>query len=163
MSIVASAFRRGFCYSWMRPTIGSRAFFHSSPTINNTTASILPGFFPPTTTTTLQEEEEEEEQEHNAYFYCSIAAAAAAIDHHGSPPMNQQPSSMITSSRTTTPLTALGFFIDLFVWHIKRTFQPSIIRKKRKMGFLVRQRTVGGRRILNRRRAKGRARLGGGI
>lgn len=49
------------------------------------------------------------------------------------------------------------------VWLIKRTFQPSIIRKKRKMGFLVRQRTVGGRRTLKRRRAKGRARLGGGI
>ena len=49
------------------------------------------------------------------------------------------------------------------VWLIKRTFQPSIIRKKRKMGFLVRQRTVGGRRTLARRRLKGRARLGGGI
>jgi large subunit ribosomal protein L34 len=49
------------------------------------------------------------------------------------------------------------------IWLIKRTFQPSIIRKKRKMGFLVRQRTVGGRRTLNRRAAKGRKRLGGGI
>jgi large subunit ribosomal protein L34 len=49
------------------------------------------------------------------------------------------------------------------IWLIKRTFQPSIIRKKRKAGFLVRQRTVGGRRTLNRRAAKGRKRLGGGI
>lgn len=49
------------------------------------------------------------------------------------------------------------------LWMVKRTFQPSVIRKKRKTGFLVRQRTVGGRRILNRRRAKGRWRLGGGI
>jgi large subunit ribosomal protein L34 len=49
------------------------------------------------------------------------------------------------------------------IWWIKRTFQPSIIRKKRKMGFLVRQRTVGGRRTLARRTAKGRWRLGGGI
>jgi large subunit ribosomal protein L34 len=49
------------------------------------------------------------------------------------------------------------------IWMIKRTFQPSIIRKKRKTGFLVRQRTVGGRRMLARRRAKGRHRLGGGI
>jgi large subunit ribosomal protein L34 len=49
------------------------------------------------------------------------------------------------------------------IWYLKRTFQPSIVRKKRKMGYLVRQRTVGGRRTLNRRRAKGRARLGGGI
>ena len=49
------------------------------------------------------------------------------------------------------------------LWHIKRTFQPSIQRKKRKTGFLVRLRTVGGRRMLARRRAKGRHRLGGGI
>jgi large subunit ribosomal protein L34 len=49
------------------------------------------------------------------------------------------------------------------IWLIKRTFQPSIIRKKRKGGFLVLQRTVGGRRTLARRAAKGRKRLGGGI
>lgn len=53
--------------------------------------------------------------------------------------------------------------VNASIWLIKRTFQPSIIRKKRKMGFLVRQRTVGGRRTLARRRLKGRARLGGGI
>lgn len=59
--------------------------------------------------------------------------------------------------------TALSFLTNLIIWQIKRTFQPSVIRKKRKTGFLVRQRTVGGRRILARRRAKGRWRLGGGI
>lgn len=59
----------------------------------------------------------------------------------------------------TIPLTIL----DSAIWMIKRTFQPSIIRKKRKTGFLVRQRTVGGRRTLKRRIAKGRWRLGGGI
>jgi large subunit ribosomal protein L34 len=52
---------------------------------------------------------------------------------------------------------------NLSVWFQKRTFQPSIIRKKRKTGFLVRQRTVGGRNTLARRKAKGRWRLGGGI
>mmetsp|Transcript_34499 Transcript_34499/g.75508 ORF Transcript_34499/g.75508 Transcript_34499/m.75508 type:complete len:176 (+) Transcript_34499:115-642(+) len=44
---------------------------------------------------------------------------------------------------------------------IKRTYQPSIIRKRRKHGFLERHRSVGGRRVLKRRRHKGRARLGG--
>lgn len=53
--------------------------------------------------------------------------------------------------------------LDLAIWLGKRTFQPSIVRKKRKTGFLVRQRTVGGRRVLKRRQAKGRMRLGGGI
>jgi large subunit ribosomal protein L34 len=45
------------------------------------------------------------------------------------------------------------------VWLIKRTYQPSILRKKRQSGFLVRQRTVGGRRTLARRRHKQRWRL----
>ena len=42
---------------------------------------------------------------------------------------------------------------------IKRTLQPSIIRKKRKQGFLARLATVKGRQILNRRRHKKRMRL----
>jgi len=50
---------------------------------------------------------------------------------------------------------------DLSTWFIKRTYQPSVIRKRRKTGFLSRQKSVGGRRILKRRRAKGRMRLGG--
>mmetsp|Transcript_13497 Transcript_13497/g.24415 ORF Transcript_13497/g.24415 Transcript_13497/m.24415 type:complete len:142 (-) Transcript_13497:178-603(-) len=50
---------------------------------------------------------------------------------------------------------------DLSTWLIKRTYQPSIIRKRRKHGFRRRKESVGGRRILKRRAAKGRARLGG--
>jgi large subunit ribosomal protein L34 len=49
------------------------------------------------------------------------------------------------------------------VWWIKRTFQPSIRRKKRKTGFLVRLRTKNGQKIISRRRHKGRKLLGGGI
>ena len=44
---------------------------------------------------------------------------------------------------------------------IKRTFQPSLICKRRKHGFLERQKSVGGRRVLKRHMAKKRARLGG--
>jgi large subunit ribosomal protein L34 len=69
----------------------------------------------------------------------------------------------LSSTSTTISSSTLSAIFNEFIVYLKRTFQPSIIRKKRKTGFLVRQRTVGGRRTLARRRAKGRARLGGGI
>ena len=76
-------------------------------------------------------------------------------------PQNNQVGAITIATNTSIVGSLQSLLRDLSTWLIKRTFQPSIIRKRRKHGFLRRQESVGGRRVLKRRAAKGRIRLGG--
>lgn len=72
--------------------------------------------------------------------------------------MNEQRS----AGSVTTTIREISEFVEgLFggIFMVKRTFQPSLLRRKRKHGFLARQGTRHGRKIMQHRRAKGRSSL----